>query len=121
MLKQRQQEYEEEYLARSDEEFYQESYDNLLDSVQDYLGSLSEQQREMLRNGSRRLLRFDHAWLQGRADWLQQLAVLLQRQPGWQEKIRAQVAARAMTIPRPHTGTSTSTTWGLFTRLSRKC
>ena len=32
--------------------------------------------------------------MQGRADWLTQLAVLLQRQPGWQERVRAQVAMR---------------------------
>ncbi len=101
-LSERQQEYEEEYLARTDEEFYQDSYDNLLDSVQDYLGRLSEQQRDMLRNASRQLQRSDHAWLQGRADWLQQLAVLLQRQPGWQDKVRAQVAARSDNTPPEH-------------------
>lgn len=101
-LSERQQEYEEEYLARTDEEFYQDSYDNLLDSVQDYLGRLSEQQRDMLRNASRQLHRSDHAWLQGRADWLQQLAVLLQRQPGWQDKVRAQVAARNDNTPPEH-------------------
>ncbi len=101
-LSERQQEYEEEYLARTDEEFYQDSYDNLLDSVQDYLGRLSEQQRDMLRNASRQLQRSDHAWLQGRADWLKQLAVLLQRQPGWQDKVRAQVAARSDNTPHEH-------------------
>jgi hypothetical protein len=90
----RQQEYEEEYLTRSDEEFYQDSYDNLLDSVEDYLGRLSEKQRELLRDASRRLLRSDQAWLQGRAEWLTQLAVLLQRQPGWQERVKTQVATR---------------------------
>jgi len=102
VLDERQQEYEEEYLARTDEEFYQDSYDNLLDSVQDYLGRLSEQQRDMLRNASRQLHRSDHAWLQGREEWLQQLAVLLQRQPGWQDKVRAQVAARNDNTPPEH-------------------
>ena len=101
-LSERQQEYEEEYLARTDEEFYQDSYDNLLDSVQDYLGRLSEQQRDMLRNADRQLQRSDHAWLQGRAAWLKQLAVLLQRQPGWQDKVRAQVAARSDNTPHEH-------------------
>lgn len=102
VLNERQREYEEEYLARTDEEFYQDSYDNLLDSVQDYLGRLSEQQRDMLRNASRQLHRSDRAWLQGRAEWLQQLAVLLQRQPGWQDKVRAQVAARNDNTPPEH-------------------
>jgi hypothetical protein len=93
-MSERQQEYEKEYLVRTDEEFYQDSYDDLLDSAQDYLGDLSEKQLELLRDTSRRLQRSDRAWLQGRADWLTQLAVLLQRQPGWQDKVRAQVAAR---------------------------
>ena len=101
-LSERQQEYEEEYLARNDEEFFQDNYDNLLDNAQDYLGNLSEQQRDMLRNASRQLQRSDQAWLQGRADWLQQLAVLLQRQPGWQDKVRAQVAARSDNTPHEH-------------------
>jgi Family of unknown function (DUF6279) len=102
VLNERQQEYEKEYLARSDEEFYQDSYDNLRDSVRDYLGRLSEQQRDILRNASRQLHRSDHTWLQGRAEWLQELAVLLQRQPGWQDKIRAQVAARSDNTPPEH-------------------
>ncbi len=95
----RQQEYEEEYLTRNDEEFYEDSYDNLVDSVEDYLGGLSEKQRELLRDASRRLLRSDQAWLQGRAQWLTQLAVLLQRQPGWQERVRSQLATRNDSIP----------------------
>lgn len=102
VLKERQQEYEEKYLARNDEKFVQDNYDNLLDNARDYLGSLSEQQRDMLRKASLQLLRSDHAWLQGRAEWLQQLAVLLQRQPGWQDKVRAQVAARNDNTPPEH-------------------
>lgn len=102
VLKERQLEYEEEYLVRTNEEFFQDNYDNLKDNAEDYLGSLSEQQHDMLRNASRKLLRSDHAWLQGRADWLKQLAVLLQRQPGWQEKVRAQVAARNDNTPPEH-------------------
>jgi hypothetical protein len=94
VLWERQHDYEKEYLGRTDQEFSQESYDNLLDSVEEYLGSLSDQQRELLRDASRRLLRSDRVWLQGRADWLTQLEVLLQRQPGWQERVRAAVAAR---------------------------
>ena len=97
-LWERQHDYEKEYLGRTDQEFYQESYDNLLDSVEEYLGSLSDQQRELLRDASRRLLRSDRVWLQERADWLTQLEVLLQRQPGWQERVRAAVAARNKNI-----------------------
>jgi Family of unknown function (DUF6279) len=95
----RQHEYEEKYLERTDQEFYTDNYDNLRDYSQDYLGRLSDQQRELLRDASRRLLRSDRAWLKDRADWLTQLATVLQRQPGWQERVRAQVAARNEDIP----------------------
>ncbi len=101
-MSERQQEYEKEYLVRTDEEFYQDSYDDLLDSAQDYLGDLSEKQLELLRDASRHLQRSDRAWLQGRAEWLTQLAVLLQRKPGWQERVKAQVAARNDNIPPEH-------------------
>lgn len=97
-MSERQQEYEEEYLARTDEEFFQDSYDNLLDSATDYLSSLSEQQREQLRASSRQLLRADRAWLQERSEWLRQLAVLLERQPGWQLRVKEAVVARRENI-----------------------
>ncbi len=94
VLREQQQEYEEEYLARTDEEFYQDSYDNLVDNAKEYLGVLSDEQRDQLRAASRRLLRSDRAWLQERAQWLTQLAVLLQREPQWQQRVRDAVAAR---------------------------
>tara|TARA_R110002073_G_scaffold56343_3_gene143573 strand:- start:206 stop:1126 length:921 start_codon:yes stop_codon:yes gene_type:complete len=91
-LWERQEEYEEEYLQRTDEEFYEESYDDALDNAREYLGPLSDAQREVLRQFSRSLLRADQAWLQARAGWLTQLGVLLERKPGWQERVREAVA-----------------------------
>ena len=67
---------------------------NLKDNAQDYLGTLSDRQRELLLESSRQLLRSDEAWLQERADWFTQLAVLLERRPQWQQRVRAAVAAR---------------------------
>ena len=93
-LWERQHDDEEKYLTRTDEEFYEDNDDNLKDSARDYLGILSDQQRKLLHDASRRLLRSDRAWLQERADWFTQLAVLLQRQPGWQERVREAVTAR---------------------------
>lgn len=89
-----QEEYAEEYLERTDEEFYEDSYDNLVDNANDFLGSVSTEQREQLRKASLRLLRSDQPWLQERAEWLDQLAVLLERQPGWQQRVREAVVAR---------------------------
>lgn len=93
-LQEQQQEYEEKYLTRSDEEFHEESYDNLLDSMQDYLGRLNGAQRDLLRDTGNGLLRSDRTWLRERAAWLEKLAILLQREPGWQRRVREAIAAR---------------------------
>ena len=93
-LQEQQQEYEEKYLTRSDEEFHEESYDNLLDSMQDYLGRLNGAQRDLLRDTGNGLLRSDRTWLRERAAWLEKLAILLEREPGWQQRVREAIAAR---------------------------
>ena len=58
-LWERQEEYEEEYLGRSEKKFREESYDSLLDSLQDYLGRLDKGQRSRLREASAALQRSD--------------------------------------------------------------
>ena len=94
VLWEKQEEYDEEYLQRTDEEFYEDSYDNLVDNAKEYVGSLSEEQREQLRESSSRLLRSDQAWIQERAEWLTQLAILLERKPGWQQRVKDAVVVR---------------------------
>ena len=93
-MREQQQEFEDKYLQRSDDEFYEESYENLVDNAKEYLGALNDEQRKLLREASRRLLRSDQAWLQERALWLDQLAELLRREPEWQQRVRDAVAAR---------------------------
>lgn len=93
VLWEKQEEYEEEYLERSDEEFYEDSYENLVDNAEEFLGRLSEQQREELRAASNRLMRSDQAWLQDRSDWLKKLEELLKREPGWEQAVKDAVVA----------------------------
>ena len=97
-LQEHQLEWEDEYLTRSDQKFYKESYDNLLDSVQDYLGRLSKPQRNRLREAGDALQRSDHVWLEERAAWLARLELMLRRQPGWQQEIREAVERRDETV-----------------------
>jgi len=99
VMGERQQEYEEKYLKRTDQQFHEDNHDNLVDYANDFLGRLSDQQRELLRDASRRLLRSDRAWLQERTEWIAQLGELLKRQPGWQERVRAQVVKRNANVP----------------------
>ena len=89
-----QEEYQEEYLDRPDKEYRDDSYDSLLDSMQDYLGRLGKEQRALLQQASLELKRSDSIWLTERAAWLERLGVQLQREPGWEQRIRELVAER---------------------------
>jgi phage shock protein A len=62
--------------------------------MQDYLGRLNGAQRDLLRDTGNGLLRSDRTWLRERAAWLEKLAILLEREPGWQQRVREAIAAR---------------------------
>jgi hypothetical protein len=105
VLQERQEEYEEEYLERSEREYREDSYESLLDSMQDYLGRLTDAQRDRLRAASLELRRSDSIWLQERAAWLQRLDILMQRQPGWQQRVREAIALRDETVSEQYSAT----------------
>ncbi|MDB4261596.1 DUF6279 family lipoprotein [bacterium] len=93
-----QEKYQKKYLERSDREYREDSYDSLVDSVQDYLGRLSKPQKQLLETASGELLRSDATWLRERAAWLQRLGVMMRREPGWQQAIRDAVQQRSETV-----------------------
>ena len=97
-LWEQQREFEEEYLERDEEEFFEDNDDNTRDTFQDYLGKLSDDQKQWVRDGSRRLLRSDQVWLKERAQWLTELGILLEREPGWQERVRVAITAKNNTM-----------------------
>lgn len=96
-LREKQQEYEEEYLPRSDEKYREEAYENLEDSVQDFLGRLDWGQRAILEQAAADLQRSDAIWLSERARWLDRMESLLQREEGWQQAVRDTLATREQT------------------------
>lgn len=86
----RQKELEEKYLTRDEQAFYDDVYENFLESLEDYMGRLNSEQKQLLRSASTRLERTDHLWLAERAAWLQQIETLLkQRGPDWQTQLKA--------------------------------
>lgn len=97
-LQDKQREYEEEYLQRDDEKYQEDAFDNLYDNSRDYLGRLNAKQREGLEQAAGELQRADRVWLEERADWMQRLEVMLQREPGWQQAILDALAARDDTV-----------------------
>ena len=46
-----------------------------------------------------RLLRSDAAWLSERAAWLEKLEVVLERKPGWEQRLRDAVVANRESLP----------------------
>ncbi|MEP4145779.1 MAG: DUF6279 family lipoprotein [Halioglobus sp.] len=96
-LREKQVEYEEEYLPRTDEEYREEAYENLKDSAQDFMGRLDAEQRGNLKQAAQDMRRADGIWLRERAAWLERREVLLQREEGWQQGIRDALATRDQT------------------------
>ena len=94
----RQDEYEEEYLTRSGSEYREEIYENFADTLEDYLGRLTAEQKDRLRQATADFERADEVWLQERAASIERLAVMLRREPGWQEQVREAVKRRAETV-----------------------
>ena len=92
-------EYKEKYLTRSDADYFEDSYENLRDNARDYVGRISKPQRRALETASTRLKRSDGAWLEEQAQWFGQLETLLQREAGWQDRVRKAVANRPDNAP----------------------
>ena len=97
-LGERQEEYEKKYLKRSDQEYRRDSYDSLVDNMQDYLGRLDKDQKQLLENASEQLMRSDAIWLRERASWLQRMEEFMRREPGWQQAVRDSIKRRSETV-----------------------
>jgi len=93
-LWERQREYEEEFLRRTEEEYVSDNYDNLKDFLSKFTGRLSAAQKDLLREATTKLCRFDRPWLADSEDWLLELEPLLQRKPGWQAGVESAFLAR---------------------------
>ena len=93
-LREKQSEYEEEYLSRSDTEYTRDNYENLEELLDRLLGRLSREQDAILRAAAESLRRFDGAWLEERAAWLDTLEPLLRRESGWQQAVAQAYANR---------------------------
>jgi len=98
-LEERQAEYEAEYLPRTDEEYREDALERLEDSLGDYLGRLDDGQEQRLAAAVKELKRIDGDWLAVRAAWVERLDVILAREPGWQDRLRASVRDWEQWVP----------------------
>ncbi len=97
-LWEQQEKYEKKYLKRSDQEYRRDSYDSLVDNLQDYLGRLDKDQKQVLENASEQLMRSDAIWLRERNRWLQRMEEFMLREPGWQQAVRDSINRRSETV-----------------------
>jgi hypothetical protein len=97
-LDEQQAEYEEKYLSRSAAEYREDAIDNITDSLQDYLGRLNDSQEQLVEDAAADLWRADRPWLEERSVWNERLRELLQREPGWQERVWQALAARPESV-----------------------
>lgn len=94
-----QEEYEEDFLPRSDGEYQEENAENLEDFLHRFIGRLSPGQKQRLQEAARSMQRFDATWLSEREAWLKTLEPLLQRPEGWQESVMAAHSNRNRSRP----------------------
>ncbi|MEM1403864.1 MAG: DUF6279 family lipoprotein [Pseudomonadota bacterium] len=87
-LDDRQEEYEEKYLPRSDKEYREEAQESMEDSLEDFVGRLRRDQKDRLQEAVVQLTRSDTFWLKERADWVRSIEGELARDPGWQDRVR---------------------------------
>ena len=97
-LWEQQEQYEKKYLKRSDQEYRRDSYDSLVDNLQDYLGRMDKDQKQVLESASEQLMRSDAIWLRERASWVQRMEEFMRREPGWQQAVRDSIKRRSETV-----------------------
>ena len=85
-LWERQREYEEEYLDRSDQEYVEDNAGELADFMKKLIGRLTPEQKDRFEQTAGQLCRFDQPWLTDSEEWMNELEYILQRAPGWQEQ-----------------------------------
>lgn len=99
-LREQQSEYQEKYLERDEQQYRDDACERLDDNVRRFLGRLEQAQKERLHRACGELIRSDHLWLASRAAWIEELeGLLLQREPGWQQRLRDSLASRDERLP----------------------
>ena len=94
-MQERNQELEQEYLSRDETEYRASVYEEIEDRLGEWLGRLTPEQQQTLRQAVSGLERLDRQWLDNRRSWQQQIIAELDRQPGWEARLTALVVSRA--------------------------
>ena len=91
----KQEEFEEDRLARSDTEYREDLESRFDKQLSRYLGSLTAEQTDRIADGVAEMTRLDRFWLEDRRVWITDLsAILLEDPPDWPDQVRALIAGR---------------------------
>jgi hypothetical protein len=91
----KQEEFEEDRLARSDTEYREDLESRFDKQLSRYLGSLTAEQTDRIAEGVAEMTRLDRFWLEDRRVWITDLsAILLEDAPQWPDQVRALIAGR---------------------------
>ena len=95
VLMSKQEEFEEDRLARGDAEYREDLEDRFDKQLNRYLGPLTAEQTDLIAVGVSETTRLDRFWLQDRRVWIAELSViLLEAEPDWPDQVRALIAGR---------------------------
>ncbi len=91
----KQEEFEEDLLARSDAEYREDLEGRFDKQLSRYLGPLTAEQADSIAVGVSEMTRLDRFWLEDRRVWIVDLSViLLEEEPDWADQVRALIAGR---------------------------
>ena len=91
----KQEEFEEDLLARSDAEYREDLEGRFDKQLSRYLGPLTAEQADRIAVGVLAMTRLDRFWLEDRRVWIVDLSViLLEAEPDWPDQVRALIAGR---------------------------
>ena len=94
-LMSKQEEFEEDRLARSDSEYREDLEERFDKQLSRYLGPLTAEQTDRVTAGVAEMTRLDRFWLEDRRFWIADLSVfLLEAEPDWPDQVRALIAGR---------------------------
>ena len=95
VLMSKQEEFEEDRLARDDAEYREDLEDRFDKQLSRYLGPLTAEQTDLIAVGVSEMTRLDRFWLEDRRVWIAELSViLLEAEPDWPDQVRALIAGR---------------------------
>ena len=95
VLLSKQEEFEEDRLARSDAEYREDLEDQFDKQLSRYLGPLTAEQNDRIAVGVSEMTRLDRFWLEDRRVWIAELSViLLEAESEWPDQVRALIAGR---------------------------